>query len=134
MSDLPNVAIGIGECACRAAPLGLGGRPNDTSACPLRFRQHNVDFLWRTDIVSEFDAWSTMTAEGRPEAEDHPAGLEEAHLFVWLLSRAPSKRLVEVPGPRQVGYTKCYEADALFHPEEHRASVPPNTRPTIAGG
>ena len=45
--------------------------------------------------VSELDARRTVSAERRPEPEDHSSGLEEADFVVGLASLEPAKGLVE---------------------------------------
>ena len=52
---------------------------------------------------------------GEPEAENHPAGLEEADLVVRLPSAAPSERLVKAARTGEIGDAERHEADALFH-------------------
>src|SRR6266571_1538470 len=117
VGDLPHIAVGIGECPCRAAPLGAGRRPNDGGTCPPGFGQYGADLLGRADVVGELDPGSAVTPERRPQAEDHPAGLEEADLIIGLLGAAPAERLVERPGPGKVGDTERHQADALIHAE-----------------
>jgi hypothetical protein len=79
-----------------------------------------------------------MSAEGRPQTEDHPPSLEEANFVVGLLGCAPPQHLIEAPGPRQVGYTQGYEADALFHLQSIARRLPRSpyrcTAPCRAGG
>jgi hypothetical protein len=67
--------------------------------------------------VGGLDPESAVTAERRPQAEDHPAGLEEADLIIGLLGAAPAERLVERPGSVKIGDAKRHQADALIYAE-----------------
>lgn len=67
--------------------------------------------------MGKFDAGSTVPAKPRPQAKNHSAGLEEAHLVVGLLGTAPTERLVKRAGSREIVDTKGDKADALFHVE-----------------
>lgn len=56
-----------------------------------------------------------MTAERRPQTEDHPGRLEEADLVVRLLRAAPAKRLVQRAGSEEICYAKGHQAYPLLH-------------------
>jgi len=64
----------------------LRGWPENRTARSLGFSQYVGDFVWRANVVSQFDARSAVTPKSSPQTKDHPAGLEEAHLIVWLMS------------------------------------------------
>jgi hypothetical protein len=115
--DLPYVAVGIGEGAGRASPLGAGGRAQDSTTCPLGLGQQGADLLGRADVVGEFDAGSSVTAERCPQSEHHAPGLKEADLIVGLLCVVPAEGLVERTGSAKIGDAKRDKADALIHPE-----------------
>ncbi len=65
--------------------------------------------------MGELDPGSAVTAERRPQAEDHPAGLKEADLIVGLPGATPAERLIEGTGPGEIGDAKGHKADALVH-------------------
>ena len=65
--------------------------------------------------MGELDARRAVAAERGPEAEGHPAGLEEADLVVGLLGAAPAERLVEGAGAGEVGHAEGHQTDALVH-------------------
>jgi fructose-bisphosphate aldolase, class I len=113
--DLPHVALGISKGPGRTAPLSTGGRAHDGAACPLGLGQDDADLLRRADIVGKLDPGSAVTTECRPQSEDHPPGLKEAHLIIGLLRIVPAQRLIERSGPGKIGDAKGHEADALLH-------------------
>src|SRR6266487_2636191 len=113
--DLPHVAIRIGKGTGCAAPVGVSGRSHDGAARPLGLSKDRVNLLWRADVVSQLDPRGAVTTERGPQAEDHPAGLEEADVVVRLLRAAPAELLVERPCARQVGDAESHETDALLH-------------------
>lgn len=47
------------------------------------------------DIVSQLNARRTVTAEGRPQTEDHFTSLEQADFIVGPVSVGPTERLIE---------------------------------------
>ena len=73
------------------------------------------DIPRRAHVVGELDARRAVAAERGPQAEDHPAGLEEAHLVVGLLRARPAQGLVERPRPAEVLDPEGDQAHALFH-------------------
>src|SRR5580704_2975129 len=115
VSDLPHVALGISKCPGRAAPLRQRCRTDDRTARLLGLCQHFTDFFGRADVVGEFDAGCTMSAESSPKAKHHSSGLEETDLVVGLLGTAPAERLVEGAGAGQVVDSEGHETDALVH-------------------
>ena len=115
VSDLPHVAVGIGECSGCAARLRDRRRTDDGPARALRLRQNFAHFAWRADVVGEFDAGCSVAAESGLQAEKHPSGLEEANLVVRLLRPAPAERFVEGAGPGQVVNSEGHQTDALIH-------------------
>jgi len=131
--DLPDVTLGIGKGTGGTAPLRPGGRPEDGAACLLGFGQDSADLVGRAHVEGELDAGSTVTAERGPQAENHAAGLKEAHLIVRLLRIAPAERLIERTSSGEIGDAKCHKADALVHAEiiaDGRAMVR-SSRPTL---
>ena len=75
--------------------------------------------------MGELDAWRTVAAQRRPQAEHHPAGLEEAHLIVRLVGSRPAEGLVERARSGQIGYSQGHQADPLLHLSEHRRAAAP---------
>ena len=96
--DLPHIAVGIGECAGRAAPLRTSRRPHNGGTRPLGLSKSSADILGRADVAGELDPGSAVTAERGPQAEDHAPSLKEADLSVGLPGVAPAERLVERTG------------------------------------
>src|SRR3984893_6197797 len=109
VSDFPHVALGIGECPGRAAPLRQRCRTDDRTARLLGLGKHFTDFFGRADAVGEIDATCTMYAESSTKAKHHSSGLEETDLVVGLLGTAPAERFVEGAGAGQVVDSEGHE-------------------------
>jgi hypothetical protein len=136
VGDLPHVAVGVGEGTGRAAPLRLGRRTHNRPAGAQRLRQHLADLFGRADVVGEFDARRAVATERGPQAEHHPAGLEEADFVVGLLGAGPAERLIEPAGPGEIGDAEGHQADALIHGDsfaDHRCECCQKSR-IRAGG
>jgi hypothetical protein len=63
----PHVSVGIGEGACRAAPVGAVRMTNDRASRVLRLREHISHLLRGTDVVRELDPRSPVSAERGPQ-------------------------------------------------------------------
>jgi len=115
VSHFPHVPVRISESSGGTAPVGTTSGADDCAAGLLRLSQNAIHLLGRTDVVRQLDARCSVPAESCPEPEHHPARLEEADLSIWLLSAAPTERLVEPASPRQIGDAQGHEAYALLH-------------------
>jgi hypothetical protein len=71
-----------------------------------------------------------VTAERRPEPEDHRAGLKETNLLVGLASPRPPERFVEPTGTPEILDTERHQADALFHGQ---SIAPPGLEHALCG-
>ncbi len=132
VGHFPHVVIRIGKRPCRSSPGGLSRRPHDGPPGSFGIRQNNLHFLWRADVVGEFDSGSTVTTESSPKTEHHPACLEEAHFIVGLLSAGSTQRLIETTSSGQVGHAEGHQTDALFHMTSMTCDMSPNERPRTA--
>jgi hypothetical protein len=114
VGHFPDIPVRVGKGPGRASPFGSGGCTHDRCAGPFGGHQHSADLLGRADVVGQFDAGRSMTAERCPQTQHHPASLKEADLVVWLVGAAPTQRLVEPAGAAEVGDAEGHEADALL--------------------
>ena len=115
MGDLPHVPVRVGERAGVAAPVGVSGRTGDGTAGALGLRENGVDLVRRAHVVGKLDAWRRVPTQGRPQAEDHSARLEERDLVVRLHGAAPPHRLIEGTRAGEVCDAKSHQADPLLH-------------------
>src|SRR5262249_10206883 len=122
--DLPRMAVRVEEHAAVAAVEGLAGLAGDRRAGRAGALHERVHLGWGAEGPGERDAAEAGAERdlavvrqrlAAPEPEDHPAGGEEHDVGRGVVGRAPTERLVERTGPREVRDAEGDEADALLH-------------------